>query len=279
MAGVVLGGDRFRGQKKKNPVEDMYKIYNTAVEKQAGDYDAIMGKYGQVFNETDPTGSASGRRQFTPYTADQTAYSKSPDTTAALANLQGLTQTGGLSEGDQQNLRARGVSPIRAMYATAQRDMDRQRRLGGGYSPNYGAVTSRFARDQSSLMADQLDKTNAGIAEMVQRGKLSTAPQYAGAAQQESELAHNIGLSNTAARNEAKRFNAQNLFESERLNRGDRLGAVQGMTNLYGTTPALANLYGSQAMNTAQFQNDVNQQKKRTAAGIVAGQGYPGRRY
>lgn len=261
-AGVVR--NRFGAQApKSSPVTDMYKTYNTAVEKQAGDYDEIMGNFRNIFNRGGMDGGG-----FTPYQADQTTYNKSPDTIAALANLRNLTETGGLSGADQQNLRARGVSPIRAMYANAQRDMDRQRRLGGGYSPNYGAVTARFARDQSSLMADQLDKVNAGIAEMVQKGKLTAAPQYAGAAQSESDLAHRVGLDNTAARNQAKQFNAQGLFDAERAKRNEKLDAARGMANLYGTTPALVNTYGNQAMDTAKFQADQNQQRRQNAMSV-----------
>jgi hypothetical protein len=32
------------------------------------------------------------------------------------------------------------------------------------------------------------------------------------------------------------------------------------MTSLYGTTPALAQLFGNQALQGAQFQNQINQQ-------------------
>lgn len=247
----------YAGKKKKSPLEEMYQLYNTSVEKQAGDYDDIMGKfrdtYGRALDTRDP--------DFVPIKAEQTQYSKSADTTRALAELQELSRTGGLNEAAQQNLRARGVSPIRAQYATAQRDMDRQRRIGGGYSPNFGAVTSKMARDQSSLIADQMDKVNANIAEMVQSGRLSAAPNYASAAQAESALAHGIAEKNTANRQEANRFNASGMFESRAGRRNEALGALQGMTNLYGTTPALSNLYGTQAMNTAQFQAGEKQRK------------------
>lgn len=278
MAGMVAGGDLYQNRKKKkSPVEDMYKIYNAGVERQAGDYDEIMGKYRNIYEEAgkpDVGGDMTG--QYDPALA---TYNKSQDTTSALASLKDLTATGGLSGEDQQNLRARGISPIRAMYATAQRDMDRKRNLAGGYSANYGAVTSKMARDQSSLLSDKMQDVNAGIAEMVQRGKLSAAPQYASAAQAESELGNKFEFANQEAKNEARRFNATNIFDKERGRRGDKLGAAQGMTNLYGTTPALVNTYGNQAMDTAKFQNDVNQNKKRMAAGVVANQSGMGRRY
>lgn len=255
------------GQKKRNPLDDMYRLYNTSVEKQAGDYDDIMSRFKSIYDDSGPGGDAFGKYAFTPYEAAQTNYEKSADTTAALANLGELARTGGLSQSDQQNLRARGISPIRSMYATAQRDMDRQRRLGGGYSPNFGAVTAKMTRDQSSMIADQMDKVNANIAEMVQSGRLSAAPNYASAAQAESQLKHNVGMSNTDAKNDAARFNAQGMFESKRRLRDDRLGAVQGMTNLYGTTPALSNLYGNQARNDRDFSADQKQRKAQNKIG------------
>lgn len=255
--------EQLSGKKKKSPLEEMYQLYNTGVEKQAGDYDKIMGNYQDIYKRSlDPRES-----DFAPMTAEQTQYNKSLDTTKALAELEELSKTGGLNDAAQANLRARGVSPIRAQYATAQRDMDRNRRLAGGYSPNYGAVTSKFARDQSSLIADQMDKVNANIAEMVQSGRLSAAPNYASAAQAESQLAHGIAEKNTANRQEANKFNASGMFEDRRGRKSDALGATQGMTNLYGTTPALANLYGTQAMNTAQFQAGENQRKETNKIG------------
>lgn len=256
-------------KKKQSPLDEMYNLYGTSVQKQAGDYDDIMGKYRNIYDESGP-GNES-RYSFNPYQADQATYRKSSDTTAALANLNELSRTGGLSGTDQQNLRARGVSPIRAQYATTQRDMDRQRRLNGGYSPNFGAVTAKMTRDQSSAIADQMDKVNANIAQMVQSGRLSAAPNYASAAQNESELAHSIETGNVNARNDANRFNATGIFESKRQQRGDRLGAANGMTNLYGTTPALSNLYGSQALDTAKFEQGVKQQKKSNALDAFRG--------
>lgn len=233
----------------KSPIETMYDVYGTAVNKQASDYDTIMGNYDEIYRQAmDPN-----QGKFTPI-----GYDKSSDTTAALASLKGLSETGGLSGADQQNLRARGMSPIRSMYATAQRDMDRNRRLQGGYSPNFGAVTAKMTRDQSSAIADQMDKVNANIAQMVQTGKLSAAPNYASAAQAESELKHGIA-----------KFNAQGLFDASRTRRSDALGAIQGKTNLYGTTPALSQLYGSQARNDRDFEADQKQRKITNEANAV----------
>lgn len=265
-SGVIVGNPKA----KADPIKDMYNVYDSAVNKQAGDYDDIMRKFRDIYSNADRVNDPSrlATASYNPYRAEQTTYEKSEDTTRALAELQDLAATGGLSASDQQNLRARGISPIRSMYATAQRDMDRNRRLNGGYSPNYGAVTAKFARDQSSLIADQMDKVNANIAEMVQSGRLSAAPNYASAAQAESALRHGIAESNTSNRQQANRDNAQGLFgasqfnaanKNEFLRKGqeDKVAAARGMTDLYGTTPALANLYGSQARNDRDFKQST----------------------
>ena len=239
--GVIVG----QPKPETDPLSDMYGLRNQAIRRQAADYDEIMRNFRNIY------GGAGNQGQFSPI-----QYDKSQDTTRALSELQDLSHTGGLSATDQQNLRARGMSPIRSMYATAQRDMNRNRRLQGGYSPNFGAVTAKMTRDQSSMIADQMDKVNANIAQMVQSGRLSAAPNYASAAQNESELKHGIA-----------KFNAQGMFDASRQRASDKLGAAQGMANLYGTTPALANLYGNQAQQTASFQNQVKQQNNQNKIG------------
>lgn len=258
-----------RNPPRQNPVEDMHNLYSTSVERQAGDYDDIMGRFRDIYGGASSPNGANGMYRFDPYSAAQTRYRQTRDSRQSLSELEDLSRTGGLSAGDQQNLRARAVSPIRAQYATAQRDMNRQRGLQGGNSANFGAVTARMTRDQSSLIADQMDNVNAGIAEMVQSGRLSAAPNYASAANAESSLRHGVASSNTAARNEASQHNASGLLQSRRDQRGDRLGAVQGMTNLYGTTPALSNLYGDQAHRSAEFQDRTNQRRKTNAMGAL----------
>jgi hypothetical protein len=260
MASAGMVAPWYRPKKKVDPIAQLYDRANSEYDMQKGDYGDIMSRFRDLY---DRSGNASNYA-FNPVTAEQATYNKSADTTAALANLRELSETGGLSGADQQNLRARGVSPIRAQYATAARDMDRQRRLNGGYSANFGAVTSKMARDQSSLIADQMDKVNANIAQMVQSGKLSAAPNYASAAQAESELSSRFELSNTDARNNANMFNAKGMIDSRMQQRGDRMQAAQGMTQLYGTTPARTALTQNNALQNAEFQNQMKQQKRNT---------------
>lgn len=90
-----------------------------------------------------------------------------------LSGYSQFAQTGGFSPQDLAAIRARSISPIRANYANALRDVDRQRALQGGYSPGYGVLRARMAREQGQAGAEATTGAEANIAEMVQRGKLA----------------------------------------------------------------------------------------------------------
>lgn len=186
-----------------NGMQGGYGLYNTAIQQQAGDYGNIMAGYQGLLNK-----------------------GPSADIAASTANLKDLAGTGGISDADAANIRARGVSPIRAAYATAQRNTDRQRGLQGGYSPNYGAVQAKLAREGSESLAAGNTNVEAAIAEMRAKGRLQAGGAYANAAGQQDNSTQN---------------------------------ALQGMASLYGTTPALSSLYGNQALQGAQLQNNINQ--------------------
>jgi hypothetical protein len=167
--------------------EGAFGLYNTAVEQQAKDYDNIMSGY-KGFNSSAP-----------------------------MQNFSELAATGGYSEQGKQDLRERGVSPIRSIYANANRDVDRQKALQGGYSPNYTAAKTKLARDLSQDIGDRVTSVNAGIAQNVASNRVGLAP----------------GLASQS------------------------FAPLSGQASLYGTTPALANTFGNQAMNSAQLQNQI----------------------
>src|SRR5215831_13209722 len=179
---------------------------------QGEDYDTIMGGYRSLAGNF-PSAADLARNTLATYrptqmTAAQYAYSPSADVSSSLSGLSGLAQTGGLSAADQQALRERGVSPIRAAYAAAQRNVDRNRALAGGYSPNYAAATAKMAREQSDITSSKMNDINAGIAEMVQKGKLAAAPAYASAAEAENAARTQAGEAQAAREQAAKEFNA-----------------------------------------------------------------------
>ncbi len=221
-------------QQQSDPLTNSYKTYDAAVGQQAKDYDSIMGKYNDYYNKLS--------------TSATPGYTQSSDSAASLAKLRELSDTGGYSAGDINALRERGISPIRSVYASANRDVDRQRVLQGGFSPNYNAVKSKMAREMSNQIADQMNDVNAGIAERQAGNRLSAAVAYGSNAQSENELRNRY------------------TFQGEQL-QGD---ALRGMTSLYGTTPALAQLFGSQALQGAGLQNDINQGNQRNNLALIS---------
>lgn len=98
----------------------------------------------------------------------------------SFGGFKGFSESGGFSSGDLANIRARAVSPVRAAYANAQQNVNRQRSLQGGYSPGFGVLQSRMARQQGQATSDAATNAEASIAEMVQQGKLAGLQGMAG---------------------------------------------------------------------------------------------------
>lgn len=215
---------------KPDNLTGAYNIANTATEQQAGDYGNIMNEYKKLL---------SGTGSVQPY---QASGARAP----AIANLAELAKTGGYSPEALADLRSRAISPIRSMYAGATRDIDRQRALQGGFSPNYAAVRAKMAREMSDSIANQMTNVNAGIAERVAGGRMQAASPYASITSQQA-----------GAEDEASQFNRQIVPQQQQ-------NILQGMTSLYGTTPALVNTFGNQALNAAQLQNQINQQNTQS---------------
>lgn len=138
-----------------------------------------------------------------------------------MSGYQDFAKTGGYSPDDIQNIRARAVSPLRSIYSSANQDIDRQRSLQGGYSPNYTASKAKMARELGSGIADASTNANAAIAEMQHAGKLQ---------------------------------------------------GLQGQNQLYGTTPALASLYGNQALEAQSQRLQAAGMQNQLGLGIVNAQ-------
>lgn len=98
----------------------------------------------------------------------------------SFGGFQDFAKTGGFSAADLANIRARAVSPVRAIYANAQQNVNRQRALQGGYSPGFGVLQARMARQQGQGISDAATNAEASIAEMVQQGKLAGLQGMAG---------------------------------------------------------------------------------------------------
>lgn len=257
------------------PVGPDYSPQNAfaqAIPTQGEDYDEIMQGYRDLMGGgSDPfagviskynTELNSSNNQFKP-----ASYTEAPEWQAAFAKAQEYANTGGLSEAEQGNLRARAISPIRSMYANMTRNMDRQRRLSGGFSPNYNASAARMAREGSEQIAGQVTNANAAIAEMVQKGRLAMTPEMAKLAAGKNEIMNQIGLANSAnalKANESRSNLLGGLTQAITSQQNRRQDALRGMTSLYGTTPALVNTYGNLTQNQQQINNQAANQKAQS---------------
>ena len=254
-------------------------VYNAAASQQAQDYDDIMGGYDSLQNR--------GSRDYSPlnYTAvnpvfnrqlQTNQYNRSNDLNTTITGLQDYANTGGYSEADKSNLRARGTNTIRSIYDSAQRGVNRQRSLQGGYSPNQGALIAKMARESAGQIGDITSRVNADIAERVAAGKLSGLSQLSAATGRENELINENDQRNIDAfnknelwnTNEQNRINELNIREQLRVNElndrntreynqqnyNNELNAVSGKQSLYGTTPGLTSTFANQALMNNQQQ-------------------------
>lgn len=164
------------------------------------------------------------------YQAYQRALGQQEGDYSNLMNqYQDFSKTGGFSPEDISNIRSRAVSPLRAAYSNAQRNVNRQRALQGGYSPGFGTLQARMAREQGQGMADASTNAEAAIAQMKQQGRL------AGLGGASSLYGTSPGLIGTTG-NQALTASGQLLGLADihkNLNLG-LLGAYQGATQLPG---------------------------------------------
>lgn len=253
MAGVVLPGWQPPPQNKKptnlfgNPAS-----FTGAADTQAADYDRIMADYNKIISgggNIGGSGNSTSNNQikFSPIApgnqikfdpvkfnssqAETTNYQQSGDVTNSLSTLRGLSESGGYSDSDIANLRSRGASPIRSMYANYQQNMNRQKSLQGGYSPNLTASMAKMGRDQSQALSDASINSEASIADNRARGRLSGAGMYSSAAAGESAQRTAAEQRNTDIINQNNQANVNRALDVDKFNTSGALDTNKFNTN------------------------------------------------
>lgn len=87
---------------------------------------------------------------------------------AAFGGYQDFAKTGGFTPGGIAAMRSRAMSPVRAAYSNAQRNLGRM----GGNMPGRATMIGRMAREQGQAASDAATNTEAGLASLVQQGRL-----------------------------------------------------------------------------------------------------------
>lgn len=259
--------------------------FTAAATQQAKDYDTIMQQYKDLAAKFSQNPLTTKPVSFSPIAPQTTTYAQSPDVTSSLASLKGLTDTGGYSAKDIQDIRERDISPIRSIYAQGEQELERNRALSGGYSPSFNATAAQMARDESQKISDVTTAANAGIAQNVAANKIAAAPSYASAAasanaaktavdEQNANIINQINQANQQLSTQIGEFNQGMDLQTQLANRGNILNTIGGQASLYGTTPALTSTFGnqvSQATQLGQGQQNINDRKIQLAGGIASG--------
>lgn len=225
-------------------------LYKSAIEQTGEDYDSIMSQYKNLASSGRPSSSLA----YSPISPAMTEYTPGNNHN----DLRRIASTGGLSGTEISDIRARDAAPVRSIFASGQRELARRTNLQGGYSPNAGAVSAKMARDLSSMIGDRTSASNANIAELTSRNKLAAATSLAPLDARENEFRNNMNMTNAASTNRANEFNANSTLQYHQANKANEdndfeniFRAIQGQAGLYGTTPALANTFGSQVLNAS----------------------------
>lgn len=206
-------------------------FYDQSARQQMGDYTDIMDRYRAM--------AAEGVDKNKPG-LERVNYTRSPEMNEAFGGYRNFMNTGGFSDADVANMRARGISPIRSIYANMTNEMDRQKNLQGGYSPNYNAAAAKMRSGTSQQIADQVQNVNAALAEQIQKGKMFG-----------TEGMGNLSTSDTGFDQAAQMANQQAGLRIAENNLNDpRMSALHGMANMFGTTPGMANMFGNQTQQS-----------------------------
>jgi hypothetical protein len=261
-----------------SPTQSAFSTQNSAYTNQAdpgnpnSNYNQIMQGYRNLSSSVQPGGS-NAPPNFN-YNVNIPTYQTTSDYRNAINNLSSLSQNGGYTPQAIADLRARGVAPIRAAYGNAQNDIARQRTLQGGYSPNFTAASAKMAREMSSQMADQVTNVNAGIAQNQAQNELSASVPLASTTAGEQANRNQFGLEAANMGNQygLAKLNAQ--MQGYEIPIQTQLASLQGMNQLYGTTPATTNMTGNNALNIAGLQENIRQNNIRngmTTASLYGG--------
>lgn len=259
--------------------------YKSALTQNAEDYDRIRQGYESLLSSPKST-----PYNYTPLTPtfrnymQGPQYQESPGYQDTMSGLTEFSKTGGFNDVDLAALRARGTAPIRSAYATALKELNRQKSLSGGQLPNQAAALAKFAREKGYLLSDQATNINAALAEKIAGNKLSSltalAPLQANEANQRNEFALNetrrkdsAEAYNTDLINEMNKLNLSEKEKIDQLNREEEQRyldnqnrALQSMQSLYSASPGLVNTFGSQVL--ADRNQTLQNNSQRASQGL-----------
>ena len=287
--------NRYEGQ--QNPLaESMSYNYGRGSEADYGNMTDMMNNYRDIYANPGGSGGSSGGGGGGGGGGGYSAFTVNPQqvgterasteraTTRGLGPLERVQQsnpyesyggmkefstTGGYSGQDINNMRARGMSPIRAAYANAERNIGQQRSLQGGYSPNAIAAQAKMAREQGQSMADAGQNVEAGIADMRNKGRLAGLQGMGNIEQARQQAQMQGDIFNAGQANEGQKFDIGNETQTSQFNAGQ--GNQVGMFNA-GQGNQMGQFNADMDMKGQMYNADANTQAQaRNNAAAAAG--------
>lgn len=258
--------------------------FTAAANTQASDYDTIMKQYDDLAksSSSNPITAAPIAPQtvqgaapisstpvsFNPINPQTAKYEQSADVSKSLSDLSDLATTGGYTEAGIADIRARDISPIRSIYSNAQQNVERQKALAGGYSPNFAATQSKMARDEASQIGDVTTNANAGIAQNVASNRIAAASPYASASASANAAKAAADQKNADIINQAAEFNSSGGTQTAEFNSGQATDTAKFNTSV---SQANAEANANRATSTSEFNTQAALDAAKANRSVTAG--------
>lgn len=241
----------------------MWNNYTNATGQAGQDYNDIMGQYkgiGAGVQDAQKPADINVAK-VNPAIAN---YQRSNELNQTMQGYGDFAKTGGFTDQGIQDIRERSISPIRSTYANAMSNINRQRSLQGGYAPNYIAATEKMTRTMPSQLADASTNVNAGLAQMIQSGRLAGLGGLASTSLADNALSNQFTEANAGRTQQANMSNQNMEMQVAQLKQqglsdyearqqaanNQKLAATGGQASMYGATPGMASMFGNQVLNS-----------------------------
>ena len=86
-----------------------------------------------------------------------------------------FANTGGYTEADKGNIKARALAPVGALAESARQELERRRAVQGGYAPGFDAASNRLRRDAARGAVDASLNANLEVKDRVNANKFAGA--------------------------------------------------------------------------------------------------------
>lgn len=210
----------------------------------------------------------------------------------AINRMRGLgvfdefSKTGGISDAERANMRARGTSVIPAFYNRVREEGDRLGRVQGGGGPGQAALMSRLARDEARGAQGAARDTEMGISDAVRQGRqwgtqgLTSAEQSLQALLSQNKLAGMGGvadatgmMANSIAQNRtaASSAGAGGEIGMQGLITGNQLRGTEGLNSMANAAAARRSASGAASAADAKWRASFLADNMLAGAGGLRG--------